>query len=62
MLKFFTRMLSHMTCNIRAETKIVFTLITPKWFLAAMHLHMCNKENPLPHCKLAKAAINTQTV
>ena len=43
LLKLFTRMLSHMTCNIRAVTKIVFTLITPKWFLAAMNLRMCIK-------------------
>ena len=54
-LKFLTRVVSHMGDSIRAETENTFTLFTPKWFLPSVSLHMYNNVIPLSHYKLAKA-------
>ena len=43
MLGFLTRVVPHVRDSIRAETKITFTLFTPKWFFPSVSPHMYNK-------------------
>ena len=43
MLWFLARVVPHVRDSIHAETKITFTLFTPKWFFPSVSPHMYDK-------------------
>ena len=55
MLGFLTRVVPHVRDSIRAETKITFTLFTPKWFFPSVSPHMYDKTYSFTNRKLVKA-------